>query len=39
VKNDRTETRNLAEENPEKLKELVSLWNKWAEKMGLDIKN
>lgn len=35
LNNDRTETRNMAEENPEKLMELVGLWNSWAEKMGI----
>jgi len=35
LKNDRTETKNLAEENPEKLKELVGLWNSWADQMRI----
>ncbi len=30
--NDRTETRNLALEHPEKVKEMEMMWNEWAEK-------
>jgi len=36
LKSDRTGTRNLAVENPEKLKELTNLWNSWADKMGIE---
>ena len=32
---DRTETRNLAAEQPEKTKELAALWNAWAQRCGV----
>jgi arylsulfatase len=35
MENDRTELNNLAEQNPEKVKELESLWNEWANRVGV----
>jgi arylsulfatase A-like enzyme len=35
--NDLSETKNVAAENPEKVKELKELWNAWAKKMGLNV--
>ena len=33
---DRTETKNLAESNPEKAKELIDGWNSWARRMKIE---
>ena len=33
--NDRTETRNLAARMPEKVKELASRWQEWADRVGV----
>jgi arylsulfatase len=35
LENDRTECRNLAESEPDKVKELSALWNQWAERVGV----
>lgn len=35
--NDLSETRNVAVEYPDKVKELKALWNTWARKMGLNV--
>jgi arylsulfatase len=32
---DRTETNDLVERFPQKAKELISLWNAWAQKVGV----
>jgi arylsulfatase A-like enzyme len=35
LKSDRTETRNLAAQHPEKTRELAALWEAWAERCGV----
>jgi len=35
LSSDRTETKNLIKNNPQKAKELIDLWNKWAQKMKI----
>ena len=35
IENDRTELNNLAEKEPEKLREMVEKWEAWAEKVGV----
>lgn len=35
--NDQSETRNVAVENPEIVRELKEMWNVWARKMGLNV--
>lgn len=35
MKNDRTETRNLAAKHPEKVKELAARWQRWADRVGV----
>ena len=34
LKSDRTETHNLAAQNPEKVKELAALWQQWADDLS-----
>ncbi len=38
IVNDRAETNNLAEENPEKLQEMITGYDKWAKKIGVEIR-
>jgi len=39
MKNDYSETNNIAAEHPEKVRELKNLWNEWAKSVGLNVTN
>ena len=39
MKNDYSETNNIAAEHPKKVRELKNLWNEWAKSVGLNVTN
>lgn len=38
LKTDRTETHNLADFNPQKLQEMIALYDQWAKKVGVEVR-